>query len=90
MRHCPHSLARASAIASCWRALALAPVFLAADEPLSSLDVLTKSRMLDLLLRLREQQCLTMLIVSHDLALVRQFCTRTLVMAAGKLVTGQP
>jgi len=46
--------------------------------------------MLDLLLRLREQQCLTMLIVSHDLALVRQFCTRTLVMAAGKLVTGQP
>lgn len=72
------------------RALALTPVFLAADEPLSSLDVLTRSRMLDLLLRLREQQRLTMLIVSHDRALVRQFCTRTLAMAAGKLVAAQP
>ncbi|MDZ7276346.1 MAG: hypothetical protein ONB47_20045 [candidate division KSB1 bacterium] len=46
--------------------------------------------MLDLLRRLREQHHLTMLIVLHDAALVRQFCARTLVMHAGRILNARP
>jgi ABC-type glutathione transport system ATPase component len=67
------------------RALALQPKFIAADEPFSSLDVLAKSRLLDLFLSLQQQFELTFLIISHDLALVQKWCDRVVMMHAGRL-----
>ncbi len=70
------------------RALALQPNFIAADEPFSSLDVLAKSRLLDLFRSLQQQFELTSLIISHDLALVRKWCDRVITMRAGRIVDG--
>jgi ABC-type glutathione transport system ATPase component len=67
------------------RGLALQPKFIAADEPFSSLDVLAKSRLLDLFLSLQQQFDLTLLVISHDLALVRQWCDRVITMREGKI-----
>jgi ABC-type glutathione transport system ATPase component len=71
------------------RALALQPKFLAADEPFSSLDVLAKSRLLDLFVALQKQFNLTYFFISHDLDLVRQICHRVFVMRQGKIVDVQ-
>ncbi len=71
------------------RALALQPKFIAADEPFSSLDVLTKSRLWDLFLSLQRQLGLTYFFISHDLALVRQFARRLVVMQQGKIAATQ-
>jgi ABC-type glutathione transport system ATPase component len=71
------------------RALALQPKFLAADEPFSSLDVLAKSRLLDLFVTLQKQFNLTYFFISHDLELVRQICHRVFVMRQGKIVDAQ-
>lgn len=70
------------------RALALQPQFIVADEPFSSLDVLNKSRLLDLFISLQHQLKLTFLFISHDLALVKKFCSRVIVMHQGKVVDG--
>lgn len=71
------------------RALALQPKFIVADEPFSSLDVLNKSRLLDLFISLQHQLGLTYLFISHDLGLVKKFCNRVIVMHQGKVVDGQ-
>jgi ABC-type glutathione transport system ATPase component len=71
------------------RALALQPKFLAADEPFSCLDVLAKSRLLDLFVALQKQFNLTYFFISHDLDLVRQICHRVFVMRQGKIVDVQ-
>jgi ABC-type glutathione transport system ATPase component len=68
------------------RALALQPKLIVADEPFASLDVLAKSRLLDLFLSLQKQFDLTLLVISHDLALVRQWCSRAVMMRAGRIV----
>lgn len=68
------------------RALALQPKFIVADEPFSSLDVLNKSRLLDLFISLRDQFSLTYFFISHDLSLVNQWCNRIAVMQEGKIV----
>ena len=70
------------------RALALQPKFIVADEPFSSLDVLNKSRLLDLFISLQHQLGLTCLFISHDLGLVKKFCNRFIVMHQGKVVDG--
>jgi ABC-type glutathione transport system ATPase component len=67
------------------RALALQPKLIVADEPFSSLDVLAKSHLLDLFLSLQQQFDLTLLVISHDLALVQQWCSRMIVMRGGKI-----
>lgn len=69
------------------RALALEPKFIAADEPFSSLDVLTKSRLWDLFLSLQRQFGLTYFFISHDLALVQRFAHRVVRMQCGKIVS---
>jgi oligopeptide transport system ATP-binding protein len=59
---------------------------LLADEPTTSLDVTTEAQVLDIVQGLREELGLTVLLVSHDIALVAQRCERLLVMYAGRLM----
>ena len=62
------------------------PQVLLADEPTTSLDVTVEAQILDLLHELREELGLTVIFVTHDLALISEFCDRALVMYAGRLV----
>jgi oligopeptide/dipeptide ABC transporter ATP-binding protein len=62
------------------------PDLLIADEPTTALDVTIQAQILDLLSELREKFGLTMLFISHDLAIVSQISHRVAVMYAGNLV----
>jgi oligopeptide transport system ATP-binding protein len=73
------------------RAIGTKPEFIVADEPVSALDVTIQAQILDLLLELVARFNLTMLFISHDLAVVRYLSDRIVVMKDGKLVeTGTP
>src|ERR1051325_8424423 len=68
------------------RALAVDPEFIVADEPISALDVSIQAQILNLLSRLRDQNKLTYLFISHDLRAVRHLADRIAVMYLGKVV----
>ncbi|MDX2215085.1 MAG: ABC transporter ATP-binding protein [Oculatellaceae cyanobacterium bins.114] len=71
-------------------ALLLNPRLIVADEPTTSLDVTVSAQILRELTRLCQERNMALLLISHDLALVGEYCDRIAVMYDGKLVETGP
>ena len=71
-------------------ALILKPRLLFADEPTTALDVTIQKQILELLLELQQETAMSVLLITHDLGVVRQFAQRVLVMYAGQIVEEAP
>ncbi|HEV7584249.1 MAG TPA: ABC transporter ATP-binding protein [Solirubrobacteraceae bacterium] len=86
-RRYPHQLSGGQQQRVCIAAsLAPDPALVVLDEPTTGLDVVTQSRILAELLRLRDEQHVAMLYITHDLAVVAQIAGRIAVMYAGHIV----
>ncbi len=68
------------------RALILNPKFVVADEPLSALDMSVQAQIIDLLKDLKKAFQLTIILVTHDLAVIRYICDHIAIMYVGKVV----
>jgi peptide/nickel transport system permease protein len=66
------------------------PRLLICDEPTTALDVTIQAQIMDLLARVNREHGAAVVLISHNLALVRQSCTRILVMYAGRIVEDLP
>jgi peptide/nickel transport system ATP-binding protein len=72
------------------RALATRPGLLVCDEPVSALDVSVRAQVVRLLATLKEEMGLALLLIAHDLSIVRQLCERVAVLYLGRLVEVGP
>src|SRR5690606_7543958 len=68
------------------RALACEPRVLVADEPTSALDMSVQAQILNLLMDLRAERDLALVVISHDLAVLRHLTERCLVMLRGQII----
>jgi peptide/nickel transport system ATP-binding protein len=68
------------------RALVVDPVFIAADEPTSMLDVSIRTGVMNLMMELADEMNVSYLYITHDLAVARYMCERIAVMYLGKMV----
>lgn len=67
-------------------ALCAKPKLLIADEPSTSLDVTTQAKLLQLFVRLKDKHDLSILIISHDIGVIQEVCSRIYVMHRGSVV----
>jgi len=67
-------------------AISSKPALLIADEPTTALDVTIQAQIMRLLAELRRELSTSMLLITHDLGLVAEYCDRVYVMYAGKIV----
>ena len=67
-------------------ALACSPKLLIADEPTTALDVIVQSQILNIINNLRRELNMSVLLITHDLGLVQDFCDRVYVMYDGKIL----
>lgn len=67
------------------RALCCNPEFIILDEPTSSLDVSIQAKIINMLLKIHEEQQLTYMLITHDLSLMRNISTRVAIMYMGKI-----
>ena len=67
-------------------ALACEPDLLIADEPTTALDVTIQAQILELMIRLQKELNMSILMITHDLGVVAEFCDDVVVMYAGKIV----
>jgi len=90
-RRYPHQLSGGQQQRVCISvAVVCEPPLVVLDEPTTGLDVVTQSRIIAELLRLRKEQGISMIYVSHDLAVVAQIATRIAVMYAGRIIEEGP
>jgi peptide/nickel transport system ATP-binding protein len=68
------------------RAIALRPKLLVCDEPVTSLDVSVRAQIVNLLVDIQDQEGLSYLFITHDIALARQIADRVVVMHRGRIV----
>ena len=67
-------------------AMACRPRLLIADEPTTALDVTTQAQVLEHLIALCQEAGTAVLLITHDLGVVAQYCSRALVMKDGRIV----
>ena len=71
-------------------AIARSPKLLVADEPTTALDVSVQAKILDLLIRLNEEEGTTEVLITHDIGVAYDFAHRIIVMYAGRVVEEGP
>ena len=67
-------------------ALLLGPEIVIADEPTTALDVLVQAQIMNLLKRLKKEKDMTIILITHDVALISQIADKIAIMYSGKIV----